>query len=145
MKKMLFFVLIAVSTINFVFAGGSQEVASSAKPVILKGGLVSPADTTQTKTLLDWAEKVKERTNGAVIIEVYPAEQLGNERTLLENTNLGTIDWTLIGPSGAERFTPIFGMFENAYTFQSLDHIKNSVFNAEFVDYLSNILESNSN
>jgi tripartite ATP-independent transporter DctP family solute receptor len=145
MKKMLFFVLIAVLAINFAFAGGSQEVASSAKPVILKGGLVSPADTTQTKTLLDWAEKVKERTNGAVIIEVYPAEQLGNERTLLENTNLGTIDWTLIGPSGAERFTPIFGMFENAYTFQSLDHIKNSVFNAEFVGYLSNILESNSN
>jgi tripartite ATP-independent transporter DctP family solute receptor len=95
--------------------------------------------------LLDWASIVKERTNGAVIIEVYPAEQLGNERALLENTNLGTIDWTLIGPGGAERFTPEFGMFENAYTFQSLDHIKNSIFNREFIDYLSELLESKSN
>ncbi len=145
MKKLLTSLMILLIAVGYVFSAGTAEVATAAEPVILKGGLVSPAETTQTKTLLEWAKMVKERTDGAVIIEVYPAEQLGNERALLESTNLGTIDWTLIGPSGAERFTPTFGMFENAYTFQSLAHIKNSVFNPEFIDYLSKDLESKSN
>ena len=145
MKKILILLLVSLVAVGSVFAAGATEAATPAAPVILKGGLVNPAESSQTKTLLNWAAKVKERTNGAVIIEVYPAEQLGNERQMMENVNLGTIDWTWIGPSSAERFTPVFGMFENAYTFQSLDHIKNSAFNPEFVNYLSKILESKSN
>jgi tripartite ATP-independent transporter DctP family solute receptor len=145
MKKVIMSIFIVIVGISMVFASGAAETATAASPVILKGGLVAAPETTQVRTLNNWAAMVKERTNGAVIIEVYPAEQLGNERALLEKTNLGTIDWTLIGPSGAERFTPEFGMFENAYTFQSTNHIKNSVFNPEFIDYLSGILENKSN
>ncbi len=122
-------------------AGGVARAAT----VTLKGGLVAAPNTTQVRELNEWARLVKERTNGEVNIEVYPAEQLGNERALLEGANLGTIDWTLIGPSGAERLTPEFGIFENAYTFQSTDHIGKSVMNREFVDYLSSILEKKSN
>lgn len=145
MKKILVLTLIALMGMGMMFAAGATEAATPAAPVVLKGGLVAAPETTQVRTLKDWAAMVLERTGGAVIIEIYPAEQLGNERALLENTNLGTIDWALIGPSGAESFTPEFGMFENAYTFQSNDHIKNSVFNPEFIGYLSGILENKSN
>lgn len=120
------------------------SIATAAAPVTLKGGLVAAPNTTQVRELNEWARLVKERTNGEVIIEVYPAEQLGNERALLEGTNLGTIDWTLIGPSGAERLTPEFGIFENAYTFRNTDHIASSVMNREFVEYMSAILEKKS-
>lgn len=118
---------------------------SSGKAVILKGGLVAAPGTTQVKTLERWAQLVKERTNGGVVIEIYPAEQLGNERTLLEYTNLGTIDWCLIGPSGAARFLPEFGIFENAYTFQGTKHIANTAFNREFIEYLGDRLAQKSN
>lgn len=146
MKRTITLLLIAMVVMGAVFAQGAGEAAYSAeKPMILKGGLVSPADTPQCNCLLDWAARVKEATGGRIIIEVYPAEQLGNEKQLLENINLGTIDFALIGPGGAERFTPVFGMFENAYTFQSVQHVENVVKSREFTDYLNGILEANSN
>ncbi|MBO4393446.1 MAG: TRAP transporter substrate-binding protein DctP, partial [Spirochaetales bacterium] len=122
MKRTITLLLIAMVVMFAVYAQGSGEAAAD-KPIVLKGGLVSAAETPQTRCLLDWAERVKEATNGRITIEVYPAEQLGNEKQLLENVNLGTIDFALIGPGGAERFTPVFGMFENAYTFQSVQHV----------------------
>jgi TRAP-type C4-dicarboxylate transport system substrate-binding protein len=79
------------------------------------------------------------------VIEIYPAEQLGNERALLEGINLGTIDWALIGPSSPERMAPEFGMFENAYTFQNIRHFADSVMTREFVEYLDGILGKKSN
>ncbi len=127
------------------FALALAANAAMAATVTLKGGLVAAPNTTQVRELNEWARLVKERTNGEVIIEVYPAEQLGNERALLEGTNLGTIDWTLIGPSGAERLTPEFGIFENAYTFQSTGHIERAAMNREFIEHLSGILEKKSN
>ena len=139
MKRYLWAVVLLAS----IMLAGSA--ARAADVITLKGGLVSGPATTQTKELTEWSNLVKDRTGGKVVIEVYPAEQLGNERALLEGVNLGTIDWALIGPSGAERLTPEFGIFENAYTFQGTDHIGKSAMNKEFADYLSAILEKKSN
>ncbi|MDR1518710.1 MAG: TRAP transporter substrate-binding protein [Planctomycetota bacterium] len=119
--------------------------AAPAATVTLKGGLVSGPQTTQVKALTEWSRLVKERTGGQVVIEIYPAEQLGNERALLEGINLGTIDWALIGPSSAERMAPEFGMFENAYTFRNIQHIADSAMNREFIEYLDGILGKKSN
>lgn len=135
MKKAIALVILAAC---IVAAGWSQTV-------VLKGGLVAAPNTTQVRTLERWAQLVKERTSGSVVIEIYPAEQLGNERTLLENANLGTIDWCLVGPSGAARFLPEFGIFENAYTFQGTKHIANTAFNRDFIDFLSLRLAQKSN
>jgi tripartite ATP-independent transporter DctP family solute receptor len=138
MKQAIF----AAALYCFAFAATGTAPAAT---VTLKGGLVSASHTTQVKVLTEWARLVKERTGGQVVIEIYPAEQLGNERALLEGANLGTIDWALIGPSGAERMTPEFGMFENAYTFRNTQHIADSVMTREFVEYLDVILGKKSN
>jgi len=110
------------------------------KPIIFKGGTVSAPQTAQNRSLYRWRDYVKEATNGAILIEVYPSEQLGTERVLLENANMGTIDFTYVGPGGAARLTPEFGMFENAYTIQSKKHMENSLFNYDFVKYMDGIL-----
>lgn len=135
----------ALLVIFAVLIGSAWSQASGGKAIVLKGGLVAAPNTTQVRTLERWSQLVKERTNGAVQIEIYPAEQLGNERTLLENANLGTIDWCLIGPSGAARFLPEFGIFENAYTFQGTKHIANTAFNRDFIEFLGARLAAKSN
>lgn len=113
--------------------------------LVLKGGHTGTPKNMMHITLVKWSDLVKERTKGAVVIEVYPSEQLGNERTLLENTNLGTIDWSVVGAGGAVRFAPPFGMFENAYTFQSLKHFENVAFNRAYMQQMSSLLEQKSN
>ena len=44
-----------------------------------------------------WAELAAERSNGALVIEEYPAGQLGNEREGLEGTMMGTIEAAMVG------------------------------------------------
>jgi TRAP-type transport system periplasmic protein len=113
--------------------------------MVLKGGHTGTPKNMMHLALLKWSDLVKERTKGAIVIEVYPSEQLGNERTLLENTNLGTIDWCISGSGGAARFVPAYGMFENAYTFQTLKHFENVAFNRSFMQQMSGLLEQKSN
>lgn len=147
MKKSMI-ALLMISLQMVLFAGGQSEAPkypTPEKPLVLKGGMVPPPQAPQTKSCLLWSDYVKKATNGAIVIEVFPAEQLGVERVLLENTNLGTIDWSYIGPGGAERLTPEFGMFDAAYAIQGLKHLRNSLFSREFVDFMDTIISKNSN
>jgi C4-dicarboxylate-binding protein DctP len=129
-----------------VFAAGAVETgATPEKPAVFKGGVTGNPDWQYTKALKEWSAAVKERTNGAVIIEVYPSEQLGSERELLERTNLGVIDFCLVGAGGGAEFVAEFAMFENAFTFQSLKHFENVAFDRSFRDNLAAMLESKSN
>ncbi|NJL26100.1 MAG: TRAP transporter substrate-binding protein [Calothrix sp. SM1_5_4] len=130
-----------------VFAKGQGEAPkypTPEKPLVLKGGLVPPPHAPQTKSCILWSDYVKKATNGAVMIEVYPAEQLGVERVLLEGTNLGTIDWTYVGPGGAERLTPELRHVRCAYAIQGKKHLRNSLFNQEFVNYMDQVISKNS-
>jgi len=143
MKKLtLVALLMLVSVLLFAQAQTEAKYPTPENPIILKGATVSAPQTAQNRSLYRWRDYVKEATNGAVLIEVYPSEQLGTERVLLENANMGTIDFTYVGPGGAARLTPEFGMFENAYTIQSKKHMENSLFNYEFIKYMDGILSN---
>jgi len=142
MRKKLFLLVLIILIPVILFAQGKVESGypTPEKPIILKGGTVSAPQTAQNRSLYRWSDYVKEATKGAIIIEVYPSEQLGTERVLLENANMGVIDFTYVGPGGAERLSPEFGMFENAYTVQSKHHLENSLFNYDFIKYMDVIL-----
>ena len=49
-------------------------------------------------------ELVQERTDGQVMIEIYPNAQLGDERTLLEGMQIGTVDMGLISNGPVANF-----------------------------------------
>jgi TRAP-type C4-dicarboxylate transport system substrate-binding protein len=141
MKKLsLIVLLLAISVLLFAQGEVASSYPTPDQPIVFKGGTVSAPQTAQNRSLYRWADYVKEATDGAIIIEVYPSEQLGTERVLLENANMGTIDFTYVGPGGAARLASEFGMFENAYTVQSKKHMENSLFNFEFIQYMDGIL-----
>lgn len=146
-KKVTLLALLLLVSV-FLFAQGQADASkypTPEKPIVLKGGTVSAPQTAQNRSLYRWRDYVKEATNGAVLIEVYPSEQLGTERVLLENANMGTIDFTYVGPGGAANLSPEFGMFENAYTIQSKKHMENSLFNYDFIKYMDGIMAKASN
>lgn len=141
MKKFtLIALLVLIPMLVFAQAATEMKYPTAENPIVLKGGTVSAPQTAQNRSLYRWRDYVKEATKGAVLIEVYPSEQLGSERVLLENANNGTIDFTYVGPGGAARLAGEFGMFENAYTIQSKKHMENSLFNYEFIKYMDEIL-----
>ncbi|MGO1501534.1 MAG: TRAP transporter substrate-binding protein [Marinobacter sp.] len=60
---------------------------------------------------------VSEQTNGAVTIEIYPNASLGDERTLLEGMQIGTVDMGVITNGPVANFVDEFSVFELPFLF----------------------------
>jgi len=114
-------------------------------PIIIKGGHNGTTNHLFHIGWVKWAEVVKEKTNGQVVMEIYPSEQLGTEQKMLDDANLGIIDAVLVGAGALAKFYPAFGIFENAYTFKNIKHYENSGYNLEFLAKLNAALGKNSN
>jgi TRAP-type transport system periplasmic protein len=72
----------------------------------------------------NFAEKVKQRTDGTVTISIRPASQLFNLRSSAEALQLGTLDmcWTDLGTLG--NWQPQFGFVSLPFLFNDYDHVK---------------------
>lgn len=75
---------------------------AQAQPVKLRFGHAHAESDSQHVAALEFAKKVKERTQGAIEIQVFPNNQLGNDNTMIAGVRGGTID---IETSGNPFFT----------------------------------------
>ncbi|APX92726.1 C4-dicarboxylate ABC transporter substrate-binding protein [Halomonas sp. 1513] len=64
-------------------------------------------------------ELVEERTQGAVSIDIYPNASLGDERTLLEGMQIGSIDMGVITNGPVANFVEEMAVFELPFLFPS--------------------------
>ena len=75
------------------------------------------------KAMLFMAEKLKEKSGGKVILQVYPGEQLGSEREMIEQVQMGLLDMTKVSTSPLESFIPSMSVFSIPYLFRDSDHL----------------------
>nr|WP_298248624.1 TRAP transporter substrate-binding protein [uncultured Halomonas sp.] len=68
---------------------------------------------------MKFEELVEERTHGKVDIELYPNASLGDERTLLEGMQIGTVDMGLITNGPVANFLEEMAIFELPFLFPS--------------------------
>jgi tripartite ATP-independent transporter DctP family solute receptor len=127
MKKittMMLILLISVCTVAFANGSSETKISNNEKgPVILKLGHQQPVGILAHKALLQLADEVKEKTDGAVEIQIFPAGQLGNERDMTEGLYMGTLDMAWISVGVLENFEPKFSIFSLPYIFTSYDHV----------------------
>lgn len=71
------------------------------------------------KAALYFKEKVEERTDGRVIVDVQPNGALGDEREMTEGLQLGTIDITVAVAAALSGFDPDMDVFNLPYLFDS--------------------------
>jgi tripartite ATP-independent transporter DctP family solute receptor len=64
------------------------------------------------------AQLVEERSRGKTRIQIYPSEQLGDERELLELLQVGAVAIAKVGGLVLENFHPAVGVFNLPYLFQ---------------------------
>jgi tripartite ATP-independent transporter DctP family solute receptor len=72
-----------------------------------------------------FAELVDERTDGRIKIEVFPSAQLGDEKSVLEQVQLGAIEFTRINSSPLAEFNDQFTALGLPYVFESEEHLWN--------------------
>lgn len=68
---------------------------------------------------MKFKELVEEKTEGKVKIELYPNATLGDERTLLEGMQMGTVDMGIITNGPVANFVEEIAVFELPFLFSS--------------------------
>lgn len=124
MKRKIFVFLVLISLVWTVFLFGEGAQESADKVVTLKLGHISPAESPMGKGATRFAEIVNERTNGNVIVEVFPSEQLGPAKDQLESTMLGNQDVFLEGAVWYERWSKILRFLNIAFAFEGREHFR---------------------
>ena len=68
------------------------------------------------------ADKVAEKSDGQLQIDIYPSEQLGKERELVELLQIGSIAITKVSSGVLENFSPSIRALGMPYVFRSRQH-----------------------
>src|SRR4030065_2422966 len=118
MKSRAFFYITLVVRV-FVLLGCSRK----SDVTELKIGHSLDVEHPVHKAMLFMAEKLKEKSGGKVILRVYPGEQLGSEREMIEQVQMGLLDMTKVSTSPLESFIPSFSIFSIPYLFRDKEHL----------------------
>lgn len=101
----------------FLFScGGESDVR------VLKLGHGLDASHSVSKAMEFMAKRVQEESNGKMRIDIYPSQQLGSERELLELLQIGSLDITKVSSSVIEGFEPLYKVFSVPFLFQNQEH-----------------------
>lgn len=74
------------------------------------------------QAMVHMSERVAEKSDGTMRIELYPSEQLGSERQLLELLQLGSLGMTKVSSAVLEGFSAPYKVFGLPYIFRSDEH-----------------------
>jgi tripartite ATP-independent transporter DctP family solute receptor len=99
-----------------VSCGGEDGV----RLIKLGHGLPTSHPVHQAMTFL--AERVREKSNGAIRIDIHPNEQLGTERECIELLQIGSLGMTKVSASVLEGFVPVYAVFSLPYIFRDEAH-----------------------
>ena len=128
-------IFVVLSIIVNVGCGGKGETAKGG--INLKLGHALDINHPVHKAMEFWADTLKKTTNGHIIIKIYPGGQLGGEKELVEQLQMGTLDLTKVSSAGLEAFVPEMKVLGMPYLFKNKDHkwkVLNSAFGKELLD-----------
>lgn len=129
--------------------GGGQESSQDAgkaedqgKTYTAKLGTVEPVDSPKMDAMELFRDKVAEATNNQVQITIYPAEQLGTAREMIEATQMGAAEAVILPSSNFTGFEPNMSILDLPFLFPSRE-VCYEVIDSEIGDALLATLEDN--
>lgn len=117
-----------------LLAGMALTIPAHAAEFNLRLGSLDPTTTAKHRGLIKASELIKERTNGNVVITVYPSSQLGNAREMTEAVQLGSLDAVINPASFLGGFNPSVAIFDIPYLFPTNAEMARKLRNGPFGD-----------
>lgn len=101
-------------------------VIFAATPAFSKARVIKVSTTTQPTHIYNvglehFAKLVKEKTNGELEVQIFPAAQLGSERDAVEGLQLGTLEMTLTSTGPLGNFIPEIKLLNLPFLFKDRD------------------------
>ena len=121
MKKALtIFIVLLLVMLAARFVIGTDEALDDVRILKLAHGLNTQHPVHKTMEFL--AERLKETSQGKMIVQIFPSEQLGNEKECIEALQLGYLAMTKTSTGPMESFVPRIKIFGLPYVFRDSDH-----------------------
>jgi tripartite ATP-independent transporter DctP family solute receptor len=95
--------------------------AEKDEPVILKAALSQNPSEPQVRAVERFAELVAQGTQGRILVQIYPNNQLGNQRDVVEGLQMGSVELANIASVMAS-FVPEVNLFELPFLFDGPEH-----------------------
>jgi len=89
--------------------------------IVLKAALSQNPSEPQVRAVELFADRVREGTDGRIRVQVYPNNQLGNQRDVVEGLQMGSIELANIA-SVMAGFVPETNLFELPFLFDGPEH-----------------------
>ena len=99
--------------------------SADAPKIVLKLGETHPKGYPTELADEEFARLVGERSNGRIKVEVYPGSQLGEEKAVIEQVQLGAVAQTRVSTAPVAQFSKQLGVFSLPYIFVSKQHMWN--------------------
>lgn len=127
MKKNIL-VLSIIMLLTFVTGCGKTADAPAAsggsgEKITIKAGHAAADTNTIHWGWLEFKNRVETNSNGRITVEVYPNSQLGNERELVEATQLGNITMCSTSTAPVASFSPAYFAFDLPFAYKERENI----------------------
>ncbi|QPM92379.1 TRAP transporter substrate-binding protein [Pseudooceanicola algae] len=117
-----------------------MTVSASAQDITLRMAHFA-ADTHPAQAAAEqFAANVAERTDGAIAVDLYPANELGSPPEQLEQTILGAVDMNLPTQGGLDKYVKAFGTVMTPFAFASYDEA-HEVLDGPFMEWVGPQIE----
>ncbi|MDF3000190.1 MAG: hypothetical protein K0Q48_309 [Bacillota bacterium] len=128
MKKMVSILLILALVLSMTACGGSKNDNGSQNNTGAEGqsyklnlGHVTQVTHPFHIGAEKFAEKVAEKSNGRITVEIYPARALGDDRELLEQIMNNTLDMGVISGPVFSAYTPVIDTLQLPFMLNTYD------------------------
>lgn len=91
--------------------------------LVLKLGHTGAPNHHYHATAEKFKEAVEKKSKGEIEIKIFPSDQLGNQRQLVEGAQLGTVDMVLTSDSQISSFVDSFGILNLPFLFRDTAHV----------------------
>ncbi|WP_144604397.1 TRAP transporter substrate-binding protein [Algoriphagus algorifonticola] len=115
-KPSYFFLLICICLFTLSCQGPQS------KKIIKMGHALVPSHPVH-EAMLFLAQRLEEKSNGQIIVKVYPNQQLGTERELVELLQIGSLGMTKVSSAALEGFAPTMKVLGMPYLFRDDEHL----------------------
>jgi tripartite ATP-independent transporter DctP family solute receptor len=105
----------------------AATLPASAQTITLKAGHSAAATEPYHLGLADFAERVAKATNGKVAVQIFPQNQLGNERDMIEGLQIGSVDITVPANAVFTNFVPDLIALDMPFLFRDQAHLEKSL------------------
>ncbi|MBB4285903.1 TRAP transporter substrate-binding protein [Roseospira goensis] len=139
MKNLMLFAALTVSAVGL---GAGTAQSSEIDPTTLRLAHVVNEQDGFHHAAMKFQDLVAERSGGAISVEIFPNATLGDERTLLEGMQIGTVDMGVITNGPVSNFLEDMAVFELPFLFPSREAayaVLDGAVGQELLDRLSEV------